>query len=138
MTMSIDVGYVNYEEGQIQRDDLARMLEETADKLRSGFIKSASVAMVAEIEDNTIYMSRSYVGTNPNIEDKNVGYHLACEISNVDEHVLGGLYTQFLSQLELTVDNMAESPYWAVGFGDMPDGLVSLCLEDHCGSSDEQ
>jgi hypothetical protein len=138
MSMSTEVGFVNYEEGQIDREDLARILEETADKLRSGFIKSASVAMAAQVEDNTIYLSRTFVGTNPLIEDKNVGYHIACEISNVEENQLGGLYTNFVGQIELTVDNSEGSPYWNVGFGNLPDGLVMLNIEDHCGSSDEQ
>ena len=45
MSMSTEVGFVNYEERQIDREDLAKILEETADKLRCGFIKSVSVAI---------------------------------------------------------------------------------------------
>lgn len=126
MSMSTEVGFVNYEERQIDREDLAKILEETAAKLRSGFIKSAVVSMAMQVEDNTLYLSRTFVGTNPTIEDKNVGYHLACEISNVDENRLGGLYTNFVGQLELTADNIESSPHWNVGFGNHVDGLVML------------
>lgn len=137
MSMAITVGHVSHEERQIDRDDLARILEETANKLRSGFIKSASVAVVAEVEDNGIYISRQFVGTNPLIEDKNTGYHLGCEISNIDENIIGGLYTQFLEQINLTVSGEEGSSYCLVSFSNHPDNLVVLGIADVCGGSDE-
>ncbi len=45
MSETIEVGFVECAESQISREDLAKKLEETADKLRCGFIKSVSVAI---------------------------------------------------------------------------------------------
>ncbi len=38
MSETIEVGFVECAESQISREDLAKKLEETADKLRCGFI----------------------------------------------------------------------------------------------------